>query len=472
MGKNRTDIANYDIIRLRIQIRSRGDIMRQVKEIETILESGNYSIHNSICDTLKKFKFKTLCHQSGIQKGDGFSAVEILTLLIMLPLMALKNIHQLYKSAYKDRADMQKDALYRLKNNERYNWRRLLYAVAKMFVNLTTKQTCTEERGENKKPSALIIDDTADSRAGYKMENISYIFDHTIRKAVLGFKLLALVFFDGKSLVPLDFTINTERGLGPKKQKKQFKKKPCPKSHGAKRRKEAKESKAKAAIEMIKRAVKNGFVADYVLCDSWFTSEALIKAVRGIKNGAMNLIAAVKNGNQKYGYGGGLFNIKEIMAQLKKDGTARRCRKWNTRYYEAAVTYKGAGTVKLFMSRYPGQKEWRVFVTTNTSLSYVHMIEVYGIRWTIEVFFRECKQRLNLGACQSRGFDAQIASATVSFILYTLLAYLKRMDSYETLGELFRLVQQDVCEKNMAEKLFALFEPKFFDILAHTSEKR
>ena len=73
--------------------------MRQTKEIATVFESQNYSVNNIICDTMRKFKFKTLCHKAGIQKSAGFSATEILTLLIMLPLMALKNVHQLYKSA-------------------------------------------------------------------------------------------------------------------------------------------------------------------------------------------------------------------------------------------------------------------------------------------------------------------------------------------------------------------------------------
>jgi len=110
------------------------------------------------------------------------------------------------------------------------------------------------------------------------------------------------------------------------------------------------------------------------------------------------------------------------------------------------------------MCRYPRQKKWRVFITTNTELSFVEMMEIYGIRWSIEVLFRECKQRLQLGKCQSQDFDAQIASVTISFILYTFLAYLKRKDSYETMGELFRLTKQDVCEKNLAEKLWGLFE--------------
>jgi hypothetical protein len=265
-------------------------------------------------------------------------------------------------------------------------------------------------------------------------------------------------YFDGKTLRPLDFTVHTEKKLERKKAKKQYKKEVDLKSPGGKRRKEAKMTKIKAAVQMIKRAVKNGFTADYVLCDSWFTGEELISAVREIKGGAMHIIAGVKKGNQKYGYNGSLFNAKEIIALLKESGPSHRCRKLGISYYDTVVSYKNVGTVKLAMCRYPRQKKWRVFITTDTGIDFVDMMETYGIRWTIEVMFRECKQYLQLGTCQSQDFDAQIASITITLILYTLLAYLKRMESYETLGELFLLTQQDVCEKNMAERLWALFE--------------
>ena len=427
--------------------------MRQMKEIATVFESQNYSINNIICDAMKKFKIKTLCHRAGIQKADGYSATEILVLLLMLPLMALKNVHQLYKSAYAEKVDIQKDALYRMKNNGRHPWRSLLYAVAKRFKELAGAGG--EPTG---KVTAFVLDDTIDQRVGYKIENVSRVFDHVLRKTVYGFKILVLAFYDGVSSIPLDFSIHSEKKLERSKAKAQFKKEVDPRSSGGKRRKEVRASKIDQAIAMIKRAVKHGFRADYVLCDSWFSSKDFIKTIRGIAGGAMHVIAGIRNDKRQYAYGGQLFNANAIIAKLKAEGAVRRCREFNIRYYEAVVEYADIGTVKLFICRYPHQKKWRVFVSTDSSLSLMGMMKIYGIRWTIEVLFRETKQYLQLGGCQSRDFDAQIAHTTITFILYTFLAYLKRMSSYETLGELFRSIKQDICEKNLAERLWGLFE--------------
>ena len=421
-----------------------------MNEIATVFESQNYSINNIICDTMKKFKFKTLCHRAGIQKADGYSATEILTLLLMLPLMALKNVHQLYKSAYAEKVAMQKDALYRMKNNERYPWRSLLYAVAKRFKDLVSEQKDAV--------TAFILDDTIDQRVGYKIEGISHVFDHVLRKTVYGFKILVLTYFDGISTIPMDFSMHAEKKLIRKKAKAQFKKEVDPRSCGGKRRKELRSSKIDQAIAMIKRAVKHGFRASYVLCDAWFSSKEFIQTIRGIAGGSMHVIAGVRNDKRKYAYQGQLFNANDIIAKLKAEGSVHRCRKFNIRYLEAAVEYQDIGTVKLFICRYPRQRKWRVFVSTDASLGFMEMMRIYGIRWTIEVFFREAKQYLQLGGSQSRDFDAQIAHTTITLVLYTFLAYLKRIGSYETLGELFRSIQQDICEKTLAERLWELFE--------------
>ena len=60
------------------------------------------------------------------------------------------------------------------------------------------------------------------------------------------------------------------------------------------------------------------------------------------------------------------------------------------------------------------------------------MIEIYQPRWTIAVFFKDAKQLLDLGKCQSNDFNAQIADATITLVQYILLTLKYRIENYES----------------------------------------
>jgi hypothetical protein len=210
---------------------------------------------------------------------------------------------------------------------------------------------------------------------------------------------------------------------------------------------------------MLKRAVKHGCKARYVLVDSWFSSKGFIQSVRNIKNGMMHVICAVRKDKRKYTYQGKAMNAKELLNTLKNENKEKRCRKRNTRYYEVIVYYEGIDeTVKLYFCRFPYQKNWKLYLSTDPSLSFLEMMEIYAVRWTIEVFFKEVKQQLQLGKCQSRDFDAQIASVTTTYILYIFLAYFRRVNDYETLGGLFEEIKDEMMEKNLAQRLWEMFD--------------
>ena len=74
------------------------------------------------------------------------------------------------------------------------------------------------------------------------------------------------------------------------------------------------------------------------------------------------------------------------------------------------------------------------------------------------MFFKEAKQHLGLCNCQSRDFDAQIASVTISCILYVFLAYYRSVNDYETLGTLFEFIKDDMCKETVAQKIWELFD--------------
>lgn len=428
---------------------------KPIKEIQNVLDTHSYSINNIIFDAMKTFKFKSLCNQVGFQKKQGYSASEIITLMLVLPLMLLKSVNALYQSEFQKVTAMKKDSIYRLKNNEKMPWRPLLFGVAKQFQKLVNPE---KEIANN---SAFILDDTTEAKTGRRIEQISFIHDHVAgRKGnKLGFENLTLGFFDGKSFTPLDFSLHSEKPLKKASHRKeQFKKQRDPKTLGAKRLRECKRDKITNGLCMLKRALRHGFRAKYVLVDSWFSSKDFIKIARKSKQESMHVICGIRKDKRNYRYSENLLNAQGLLATLKREGKEKRCRKRNTRYYEVVVNYEGIGDVKLYFCRFPYQKEWRLFLSTDITLSFLSMMEIYSVRWTIEVFFKETKQQLKLGTCQSQDFDAQIAHVTTCYILYTLLAYFRRVNAYESLGGVFDAIKDDLLEKNLAERLWDLFE--------------
>ena len=111
----------------------------------------------------------------------------------------------------------------------------------------------------------------------------------------------------------------------------------------------------------------------------------------------------------------------------------------------------------MFFSRQGTNGKWRVFITTDTELSFIRMIEIYQIRWTVEVFFKEAKQLLGLGKCQSNDFDAQIADTTITMIQHILLSLKYRFEHYETKGALFNQVKEGIIQSRLDERLWGLF---------------
>ncbi len=288
---------------------------KPIQEIQKVLQTHNYSLTNIIFEVMKTFKLKSLCCQVGFRKLDGYSASEIITLIMVLPLMLLKSVNALYKSEFLKVTAMKKDSIYRLKNNERMPWRSLLIAVAKQFRQLVNPE---KELAGN---SAFILDDTTEAKTGRRIEHISMIHDHVAGKKThkLGFKNLTLGLFDGKSFTPLDFSLHSEKPLKKARHRKeQFRKQRGCKSAGAKRIRECNIDKITGGLNMLKRAIKHGFRAKYVLVDSWFSSKEFILTVRESAPKSMHVICGIRKDKRNYVYNGISLNAKQLLSTLKK----------------------------------------------------------------------------------------------------------------------------------------------------------
>lgn len=245
-------------------------------------------------------------------------------------------------------------------------------------------------------------------------------------------------------------------GLTAKERKQQYKKLLSAQSCGFKRRKEADRSKGESLIAMLRRAVKNNFIPRYVLTDSWFFSESLIANVKAIKNGCIDLVSMVKINNQVFHVGKDNKEIGVKILLKNNESKAVRCKKFKASYMKINCKYKGM-PLNLFFVKMGRSSNWHLIATTDLTLNFIALLEVYQIRWGIEVFFKECKQYLNLGQCKSSNFDAQIADTTITMIQYTMLCYCKRISYQTSFADLFKGLNDERVQHNLLTQLMQLF---------------
>jgi len=429
--------------------------LHHLNELEQVL-CNNEKTDEGVLTFCKRFKMVRLLRSLEGIKTKGYSLHMLIFTLCIFRLRGL-SIWAMQRVGNKNLFGGDENSFYRLMNNERMNWRKLLMSFAKQFITLAhANGDQTTERVK-----CFVIDDTDLVKTGKTIEFISRIFNHVNRTYPLGFKMLTLGLYDGKSLIATDFSLHREKGksgnygMNKKERKSQFHKKRSKESPSYSRVQELDENKNEVAVSMIKRAVKNGLMASYVLMDSWFTNDYMIKSIRSIKKGAIHLLGMCKMDNRKYCVNGKELNSHQIIIRNERK-MGKYSRKHKSHYIAIVANYKGE-KVKLFYIKYRNSKNWTLLLTTNLTLKFVQAIELYQIRWTIEVLFKECKQYLRLGACQNTDFDGQIADATMALITHTILTLQRRFEAYETMGELFRESQQHLLELTLWERILKVF---------------
>ena len=438
--------------------------MLHCKDINKISEIKNSFTHSwvepdFIKSSLKCFSFSDLCSCFKELKLKGYGLEYILSILISCPFEGYSTVYSMFGHYVQNSFQAGKDVFYRLKNNPKIGWRLLLWMFARKFNTICTSGSLGANHSGQIK--CLIFDDTVLKKTGRFIENISRVWDHVSNRCVLGFKMLLMAYWDGTSLIPVDFSLHREKGknkdkpFGLKKRelKRQFKKKREKSSLSYSRSMETDIDKIEMAIKMFKRAVSQGFQIDYVLMDSWFTCDAFIDAVLQVKSQNIHLIGMYKIAKTKFTYQGQTYTYSQLRNLL---GKAKRCKLLGLYYLEALVEYKGKN-IKLFFSKQGKKGKWKVLVCTDTSLSFKKMIEIYQVRWTIEVFFKESKQLLGLGKCQSNDFDAQIADLTINMIQYILISLRYRYEKYESKVGLYAQIKSEVIQKRLSQRLWELF---------------
>ena len=385
-------------------------------------------------------------------KKSGYTFYDLISTLLIMPLIGVETIHRLTKNTDVDIQKRGKDSYYRILANQKINWRSFLAQFVKQYL-LKDELFTAPENGTK----CLIFDDTDITKTGDTIEGVSKIYNHVSKRFYLGYKLLVAGYWNGSVFIPIDFSFHRESktsklkyGLTKKQRQAQKKTRRCDKTVAAKRFKELNKKKTEVLIQMFSRVIKRKIPVDYILMDTWFTSVSLLKRLRNISS-STHIIGMYKY-NSKIEINSKFISLSSLKKQKNKP---KRCRKFNYYYH----SYKGkidGLEVAIHISKRGTNGKWKMLITTDTSLKFIDAIEIYSIRWSIEVFFKEAKQIFGLGKCQSTNFDIQIAQNTLVLTQYLLASIRYRMEAYETIGGLFKDLKQDYIENKLNIRILAV----------------
>jgi hypothetical protein len=410
---------------------------------------GITAVENRIHSFFHNQCLSQLLRQSNIRKEKGVCLDTLFQFLLALVFTG-KNLSRLFESTDAPQ-EFAKDTAYRLLNSITANWRRFLLllstrVIVQRLLPLTDEATT----------KVLIADDTLYNRDRSKrVELLARVHDHNTGRYVRGFRMLTLGWSDGNSFVPMMLSM-----LSSAKEKNRL----APmkvgidkRTSGFKRRQESMRKSTDVLVDMVSLAMTAKTTARHLLFDSWFAFPATIRRIKAL---GMHTICMLKDtGNVTYELQGWPLILKDLYKSIRK-----RCGR--ARVLAEVLVTIGADDqgipvpAKIVFVRDRSSKKWLALLSTDTTLTAEEIIQLYGRRWDIEVFFKMAKSFLKLAKeFQSRSFDALIAHATLVCCRYIMLELIKRETADpRTLGTLFYAVCDEMRQIGFTEALALLFK--------------
>lgn len=394
----------------------------------------------------KEHRVGQILRKSNAYKSKGVPVVQIFLYLVQL-VFTKKSMYMNILNGTNS-AGFAKDVVYRLLNATFINWTTFLLQLA-MSVIMKISALTSEERF-----NVLIVDDTMFERLrSKKVELLANVFDHAVKgknKYKRGFRLLTLGWSDGVTFIPMLFR---HLSSGEKKHRyNEINGDIDKRSVGYKARQQAVSKATDVLLSMLEQAKKMCVPARYVVFDSWFSFPSTMMRIR--KTG-FDVVGRLKDTSKiKYLLGDEKKTLKQIYAANKK----RRGRAKYLLSVEVLLYNDENETIPariVFVRDRNNRKKWIAFATTDMALSEEEVIQLYGKRWDIEVFFKMCKSYLNLtGEFQGLSYDSVTAHTAVVMTRYIILATQKREnEDPRSFGELFHLCYDEMADIQFSDAL-------------------
>jgi hypothetical protein len=394
----------------------------------------------------KRFSVGKALTRANAYKNKGFTPVSILQYIVQL-VFTHASMYRDSLGGDKSTIKGSKDTVYRFLRSSFINWTTFLFSVAASVCEWVDSLTSDERL------TALVIDDTVFHRPfSKKLELVSRVFDHTDRKYKRGFRSLFLGWTDGATFLPLAF-----RHLSSSEKKNRYNegRKADSRTCGGKAKREATMKSTEVALRMLADAKKFCIKAKHVLFDSWFTHPTFVMNIHKI---GFHSVGRLKNSKTRYWLGDQPFTLKQLYACHKK----RRGRSKYLLSVVVAIKNCDGETMDariVFVRDINNRKNWIAFLSTDTELSEEQIIELYGKRWSIEVFFKTCKSYLKFtGEYQQLSYEAVTAHTAIVAVRYMIFAIEQRenTDMRRTPGDLFFLFADEAKDIQFVEVMSIL----------------
>ena len=238
---------------------------------EQLINILNDKLRNPIYKTIQLINIKEILNKSNFTKKEGV-AIHLVVLHFVYMLVMNRKIAIFMKQSDNS---FKKDVYYRLLKNQTYNWRKLLSLSSIKLILLLKKLQ------NPKSVKVFIIDDTVEDKTGKKIEGSrDKLYSNKEKRFVRGINVLSLNYSDGLSNFMLDFAINM--GKHARVSAEKMLSELDHRTTAYKRRAEIMKGKHQLATDMIKRAVKSGIYADYLLVDSWYSKPVFLKEMNDL----------------------------------------------------------------------------------------------------------------------------------------------------------------------------------------------
>jgi SRSO17 transposase len=430
------------------------------------LRNSDQLIDNIFADLWKQVGMKTLLGRCGFHKRSGVEVNPILYCLTMWVWLKSNSVSLFARESLRTFCAAGKDVLYEAMNREDWDWRALHLRVARKALQQLAVPGSVQ---------AFVLDDTIKIRSGKKMPGISSHFDHTTGRHVMGQQVLTLGLSCAQGFVPIDSELFTSKTnvvdlSAPFKDGRSI--------VAVRHRAAVNQTKPEMAHAMIARAQRAGINARYLLADAWFGTKPMIAMA---EDALLTSIVRMKKNKMKYRHS--LYTPDKVVCRemdlcaLYQSAVRGQWEKVQGQPYQSKTVVVDLNLndpkdevtrwikVRLLFVRgvpdsdkaQPGKHDWCVFLSTDTKLDSQRMLELYAMRWAIEVYFKESKQHLGFLQEQARHYACYVASIHLTAIRFCLLVLAKQQHGASGVAQMRQQIVGNATQIDFAARLWCCF---------------